>query len=178
MRWTEIARANRRIVHPQMQFARLIGYASRYSPDYPDQQSGLFDEAPAVGTLPPETAAWLVRTLAKHTTDTGRCWFAVWDGWGGLDEAFYDRPTFQLPQRNYHLAQGALAAAAQSLGTHRGSCLSCNLWWPDDHAWCVATDIDLDSTYLRRHRSLHPGTFSEPRTRSSTAQPHRGHHRR
>jgi hypothetical protein len=21
------------------------------------------------------------------------------------------------------------------------------LWWPDDHAWCVATDIDLDSTY-------------------------------
>jgi hypothetical protein len=22
------------------------------------------------------------------------------------------------------------------------------LWWPEDHAWCVATEIDLDSTYL------------------------------
>jgi hypothetical protein len=23
-----------------------------------------------------------------------------------------------------------------------------NLFWPDDHAWCVATEIDLDSTYV------------------------------
>jgi hypothetical protein len=23
-----------------------------------------------------------------------------------------------------------------------------NLWWPDDHAWCVATEIDLKSTYV------------------------------
>lgn len=23
-----------------------------------------------------------------------------------------------------------------------------NVFWPDDHAWCVATEIDLDSTYL------------------------------
>ena len=22
------------------------------------------------------------------------------------------------------------------------------LWWPDDRAWCVVTDIDLDSTYV------------------------------
>jgi hypothetical protein len=26
--------------------------------------------------------------------------------------------------------------------------VSCNLWWPADHAWCVATEIDLDSTYV------------------------------
>jgi hypothetical protein len=23
-----------------------------------------------------------------------------------------------------------------------------NLWWPDDRAWCVATEIDLMSTYV------------------------------
>ena len=23
-----------------------------------------------------------------------------------------------------------------------------NLWWPDDRAWCVATEIDFSSTYL------------------------------
>jgi hypothetical protein len=22
------------------------------------------------------------------------------------------------------------------------------VWWPDDRAWCVATDIDLNSTYI------------------------------
>ena len=146
--WAEIARANRRIVHPQMQFARLIGYASRYSSGYSDRQPGVFDEAPAVGTLPPDAASSLARTLAMHTTATGHCWFAVWDGRADLDHAFHDRPTFQLPQRNYHLAHGPLAAAAQSVGVHPGRHLSCNLWWPDDHAWCVATEIDLDSTYL------------------------------
>ncbi|BAH51856.1 hypothetical protein ROP_36090 [Rhodococcus opacus B4] len=26
--------------------------------------------------------------------------------------------------------------------------MSAHLWWPDDHAWCVATDIDLMTTYL------------------------------
>jgi hypothetical protein len=25
---------------------------------------------------------------------------------------------------------------------------SANLWWPDDHAWIVATEVDLNSTYV------------------------------
>ncbi|OBG28051.1 hypothetical protein [Mycobacterium sp. 852002-51057_SCH5723018] len=148
VRWAQIARANRRTVHPEMQFTRLIGYRSRYSPGYPAKQSGVFDEAPEVGTLPPDVAAWLARTLARHTATAGQCWFAVWDGHGCLDEAFQSRPTFQLPNRNYHLARGPVAAAAQSLGTTPGRHLSSNLWWPDDQSWCVATDIDLDSTYV------------------------------
>ncbi len=145
--WAQIARANHRIAHPQMQFNRLIGYASRYSPGYPNRQPGIFDKAPAVGALPAEVAAPLVHTLAGHTTCTDDCWFAVWDGWGCLDEVFSDHPKFQLPNRNYHLARGPLAAAAQSVSSwhlHQ----SCNLWWPADHAWCVATEIDLDSTYI------------------------------
>lgn len=145
--WAQIARANRKVVHPQMQFARLIGYTSRYDSGYRPEQPGLFDEAPAVGTLPPNTAASLARALARHTTTTDRCWFAVWHGWGALDPAFQNRPTFSLPGRDYHLAHGPLAAVSQSVSTHV-SHLSANLWWPDDHAWCVATEIDLDSTYL------------------------------
>ncbi|MBV6756772.1 hypothetical protein KV605_10015 [Rhodococcus opacus] len=27
--------------------------------------------------------------------------------------------------------------------------MSAHLWWPDDHTWCVATDIDLTTTYLK-----------------------------
>jgi hypothetical protein len=22
------------------------------------------------------------------------------------------------------------------------------LWWPDDHAWCVASELDIYSTYV------------------------------
>ena len=146
--WAQIARANRKIVHPQMQFTRLIGYASRYDAGYDARQPGLFDEAPAVGTLLSDTAASLARTLARHTTTRDHCWFAVWDGRGDLDQAFHNQPTFSLPQRDYHLAHGPLAAAAQSVATDLFPYRSANLWWPDDHAWCVATEIDLDSTYL------------------------------
>jgi hypothetical protein len=145
--WAQIADANHKIAHPQMQYNRLMGYASRYSPGYRDTQPGVIDEAPAVGMLPPDVATPLARTLDRHTTYTDDCWFAVWEGWGGLDEAFSGQPTFPLPARNYHLARGPLAAAAQSVGGGLRR-ISCNLWWPDDHAWCVATEIDLDSTYI------------------------------
>ncbi|MCV7103405.1 hypothetical protein [Mycobacterium palustre] len=148
VRWAQIARTNRRTVHPEMQFTRLIGYRSRYCPGYPANQPGVFDEAPEVGTLPADVAASLARALAGHTATAQRCWFAVWYGHGDLDEAFHGRPTFRLPQRSYHLARGPVTAAAQSVGTGPFSHRSCNLWWPDDRAWCVATDIDLDSTYL------------------------------
>jgi hypothetical protein len=26
--------------------------------------------------------------------------------------------------------------------------MSAHLWWPDDKAWCTATDIDLMTTYI------------------------------
>jgi hypothetical protein len=145
--WAKIARANRKVVHPQMQFSRLIGYGSRYSPGYRDTQPGVFDEAPAVGTLPPDTAASLARALSRHST-AGDCWFAVWDGWGDLDQAFGGRPAFRLPGRNYHLARGPIGAATRSVAVNPARHLSATLWWPDDHAWCVAIDIDLDSTYV------------------------------
>lgn len=65
MSWAQIARANRKVVHSQMQFARLLGYISRYDSGYRPEQPGLFDEAPAVGTLPPNIAASLARALAN-----------------------------------------------------------------------------------------------------------------
>jgi hypothetical protein len=148
VRWSQIARANRKIVHPQMQFTRLIGYRSRFSPGYTPRQSDVFDEAPGVGELPRDVAASLAQTLARHTATAADCWFAVWHGWGDLDGAFDGQPTFHLPQRDYHLAHGPVTAATQSVARPPWSHRPCNLWWPDDHAWCVATEIDLDSTYI------------------------------
>lgn len=29
-----------------------------------------------------------------------------------------------------------------------------NIWWPDDHAWCVASEIDYEFTYVGGSREL------------------------
>lgn len=55
-------------------------------------------------------------------------------------------PRVNLPARTYLLLEGPLEAAGELGMTMFPQ--SPNLFWPDDHAWCVATEIDLDSTYL------------------------------
>ena len=149
--WAHIASTNNKVVHPQMQFTRLLGYASRFAAGYRETQPVVFDAAPQVGALPAATGKSLVRTLARHTTARDHCWFALWNGWGLLDlePKFLNRPTFELPGRAYYLARGRLAAAAtQSADVRSAGNVPRSMWWPDDHAWCVATDIDLDSTYV------------------------------
>jgi hypothetical protein len=37
-----------------------------------------------------------------------------------------------------------------------------NLWWPDDRSWCVATEVDLDWTYLGGSRALIERVLAEP----------------
>jgi hypothetical protein len=55
-------------------------------------------------------------------------------------------PRVQLPKRSYLLLEGPLDAAGELAMSIFPQ--SPNLFWPDDRAWCVATEIDLDSTYL------------------------------
>ncbi|MFP3965978.1 hypothetical protein SMC26_26970 [Actinomadura fulvescens] len=60
-------------------------------------------------------------------------------------------PLIQVPTRDYYVLTGPLEAA-RTLGAATRSHFffpqSPNLFWPDDRAWCVATDIDLDWTYV------------------------------
>jgi hypothetical protein len=160
--WGQIARANDKVGHPQMQFTRLLGYSSRYVPGYQQSQSVVFDTAPIVGKLPTGTAAALIPTLGRHTAAGDTCWFAFWAGWADLDSAIRKHPTFQLPHRAYHLARGKITSATTSEGAVGGAHLAASLWWPDDHAWCVATDIDLDSTYIGGSESCIEELLSNP----------------
>jgi hypothetical protein len=38
-----------------------------------------------------------------------------------------------------------------------------NLIWPQDHAWCVATEIDLDCTLVAGSEPLAESLLAEPR---------------
>jgi len=62
-----------------------------------------------------------------------------------------------LPQRSYFLLQGPLDAAMElgwMLDASHFSPQSPNLFWPNDHSWCVATEIDLDSSYVGGSKEL------------------------
>lgn len=174
--WREIADANLRVHHSEMQFGALVG-----TPGLKQQsQPGLWDRAPSTGALPLDVAHALVGVLGDHTRAPERCWFAAWVGWG--DPVFMTsgassdrsaptlpkviarpkRPTFKLPGRGYYLARGPLTAA---LETVYGAVLhyqSASIWWPDDRAWCVATEVDFDWTYVGGTRECIASILGSP----------------
>jgi hypothetical protein len=123
------------------------------------------------GVLPQEVAEGLIRILPGHTSAPAEWWLALWAGYGsvhGPGPSFAmltavgpapvdppppyfalrhppfrnrDAPLIRLPAREYLLFLGAPDKVP---GWMSGP----NLWWPDDHAWCVASEIDLPWSYV------------------------------
>jgi len=170
LRWADIAHAHGHTMHAGAQW-HVISSDKAQSPfmgrGYPGD--------PEEGALRPHALAALCQILKHHTATPDRCWFAVWEGWGWMhpgahsplfapgaktkqlpqppDEWQLDLtgPKFTLPARGYHLFTGPIQAA-----TRTGNWLtpdsfhpqSPSLFWPDDHAWCVSTEVDRDSTLV------------------------------
>jgi hypothetical protein len=44
------------------------------------------------------------------------------------------------------------------------------LWWPEDRAWCVATEIDFAWTYIAGDRGLVESLTSDPALEALSAQ--------
>lgn len=155
--WRAIAGANGRRVHPTMQFGNIAGSWRESG------REDLWVAPPATGNLAPDIAVALIEILRLHTNTPDRCWFGVWDGWGGLDPG---TARFEHPNRRYYLASGALEAASSSVYPNDWTHQSPSLWWPDDRAWLVATEIDLDSTYIGATRSAIDAVLAHPRIES------------
>jgi hypothetical protein len=45
------------------------------------------------------------------------------------------------------------------------------VWWPDDRAWCVETEVDLESTYVGGTRACIAELVGHPDLEAVTAQP-------
>ena len=198
--WREIADANLRAYHPEMQFGALVmrvGTPTRYNDRQP--QPGLFDGWPRTGTISLEIAQSLVDILRGHTTTPERCWFAAWEGFGSLEDGSMviatidggkterpppdlyrekpsQHPTLKLPGRGYYLAKGSLAAALETVYGMKWSYQSASLWWPDDRAWCVATEIDFDWTYVGGSKECIAAVLSSPDLEALPAQVNDGVH--
>ncbi|MGK5639874.1 hypothetical protein ACSNOK_16400 [Streptomyces sp. URMC 126] len=180
--WAEVAAWAGRTVHPRAQFRALATPAS------PVRAARPWEEDPEPGSLPPATLAALCGVLARHTAAGDRCWFCVGDGYestadgratvsftpeegdgppepGPLPPEFpaglVDGPRVELPKRDYLLLEGPLDAAGELAVSLFPQ--SPNLFWPDDRAWCVATDTDLDSTYLGGSAALVADVLADER---------------
>src|SRR2546427_269869 len=67
----------------------------------------------------------------------------------------------ELPDRKYVLYRGAIDRALQSPDPLLDQ--SPNLWWPDDRAWFVASEIDFAWTYVGGEDGLIAGLLADGR---------------
>jgi len=131
--------------------------------------SGLWHQAPRIGSLPKEEVTVLVDLLRPPTGTGEECTFAVWEGYGGsdLDRQWPGAARLRLPGRTYVLLKGAIEAATVSYDVPEPGLptfdQSANIWWPGDVAWCVATDIDLCWTYVGASRQCIDQIIADPR---------------
>lgn len=143
LRWADVAAAAGTRLAAESDWTEVAGVS-----DYWTQRAdGVFSERPEEGSMPEEIARVLRDVLNRHTSSE-RWWFATWHGFGttyvpGVESA----PTFDLPGRTYYLSVGSAADVTASVWADFGR-QSANIWWPDDRAWCVATEIDLVWTYV------------------------------
>lgn len=141
-------------------------------------------ESPEQGNLDSAALSALCDVLAGHTRPEVDGVFALWDGYGwirgtpsvapvgrsapiapALPEGVLNGPRLRLPSRSYLLFTGSLPAAA-SMGWHATSAWfvpqSPNLFWPADRSWCVATEVDLDSTVVAGSNELVGAVLAAP----------------
>ncbi len=176
--WSDMARARGASLRPDTAFTELI-QAELESPEW--------DKAvPLEGSLPRPQMRSLVSILEGHTDATATCWFCFWDGdgmwWRGShsiasegveaedmfayermgeeqDRILHATPRVEAGSREYFLFRGPLATASGVTGAWDHSP---NRWWPDDLAWCVATEIDDYSTYLGASRECIDRVLQSP----------------
>jgi hypothetical protein len=169
--WPEVAEATGRRPHALMQWHAIVG-----SPDHLNIRDSLWDGAnPCRGTLTYRALTVLCDRLAEDAEDEPNCYFCLWDGYGGLETTYgwlkttlasdskvtvrdrhiftsgeLSRSRLQLPGRNYVVLAGSLRNALR-IGSFAAESFwpqSPNLFWSADRTWCVASEIDFDSTLV------------------------------
>jgi hypothetical protein len=140
-RWRDVAVENGRVPHPEMQFHLIATPAGTVPADVLHAPAG----STSWGSLPPEERNVLVTVLERRTATPDDCWFAVWDGWGSLDDP-QTTARLRTPGRHYLVARGPVGLARASVESWGDQ--SPTVWWPEDRAWIVVTEIDFAWTYV------------------------------
>lgn len=176
--WAQVARETGRTVHPLMQWHALVGAS-----DYLNMSDSTWPGGdPQRGNLDPSVLGAVCAVLSEHTVTPEACVIGLWYGHGFIDGGWVtigypvgsgkvggnkrvppafsrDRPTLVLPAREYFLFRGPINAALEMSSRWDQSP---NLFWPDDRAWFMATEIDFDSTIIGGSSELAQALLAEP----------------
>ncbi|MFC7840727.1 hypothetical protein ACFY3O_27305 [Streptomyces sp. NPDC001046] len=158
VRWETVGAAYGRTPSGTLPWHDLLGVTRDES--YGDLHlPGVWDTSPGEGPTPGHVARALVPVLTRHTGTPDRCWYALWEGYGRWD---WDAvPRFETPHRGRVLMSGTLSDAVSPHSLDPDAELP-DLWWPDDHAWCVGGDTDLKSTYVGGSEALIADLLAAP----------------
>ncbi len=134
--------------------------------------SGSAVNCPETGNLS-DLLRVLCAILAEHTSTPESCCFCLWEGHGWLQDsgavlraALRSAPRVHLPNRDYLLFEGPLEAASEFGWNMPGGGFvpqTPNLFWPEDHAWCIASEIDLYCTLVAGSNALSESLIADHR---------------
>jgi hypothetical protein len=154
-----------------------------------------------IGEGPPEDVlATLIELLSGYTATPDSCWLCIWSGYGFWSSGAYKLLVLGDPEgtlekefsrvmrdreqlvdgvpevdigggRSYFLFHGPISAAGSMAFDFDGAQQPPNMWWPDDRAWCVASDIDLPSTYVGGSRGCIDRLIRAPELNAAEVAP-------
>lgn len=156
-RWSDIAASQGGRIDPEVRFNALVGWAGTADPPWPYHW-------PPNGTLDETSCQALAEILPAFTSQPGRCWFCLWDGYGWPELPAHGQGPPRVPLAysiDCLLFNGPVTAACNFRSG--GWFQSPTLWWPDDRAWCVTTDVDGFSTYIAGTQECLDALSRDPR---------------
>lgn len=135
--WGEVAAAHGRKVHPMVQWGSIAPHFDGTG------RSG--DVDPEEGSIPADTLA----AILEHCPTDHDVTYGVWVGFGSWADRGNERAL--LPGwggRDYLLFEAPKAPLTSWPGMDQMWPQSANLIWPQERSWCIATEIDWDSTLI------------------------------
>jgi len=185
LRWSDVASSSGRRMHALVHWNELVDA---------HWQTG---QEPHQGTAPREVLGPLAEHLTSATAHPDDVWLCLWDGWGwlhgspsvsrfgsnelippALGHGVLAAPRVQLPWRDYLLFRGSLGDLARwghlPLPSHYPDWFdsqSPSLLWPQETTWCVATEVDHDSTFVGGSEALISGLLTDTRLEAWRVEP-------
>lgn len=176
--WAEVCAATGRTAHALMQWHKIAGLPETTRRGVTTRTMRWDDGEPEVGNLGGPALSALCGVLEAYTA--ADCYFALWEGYGWIHgspsvgilggneripPAFppevMNGPRLRHPARDYFVFTGPLPAAS-AMGDDGFDPQSPNIFWPADRSWCVASEIDFDSTLVAGSAELIAAVLAEP----------------
>jgi hypothetical protein len=142
VRWRDVAKQTGCRIHPLVQFDAIRNSVTGDRTWQGRRPDSSLSQA--------EVAA--LEEILSEPNLSEECWFCLWDGysWSTEVEPHGGYLKVNLRELNYFLYSGPItvAGALFYLPLRWPIEQTPNLWWTESRQWCVATDVDLKSTYV------------------------------